>query len=585
MRNQGVALRVPGWGLPQRTFGRRSKSVAIILVLCSYTALVLAMWAPFGPFSGMAYETTFALQSQSSSVLLGFLFGDPLRVHTNFFYHLAYLLSKALAIDGSWLAYQIVYALLWLGRGVLCFLIIHRLTPQASVFAYLVGALAIVHASDHALNWVGQMNQFGFIFWMLLSFLVLLYALETPHLGRGIALAGVAAAFSYMSLWSYEAQLPVILLAAVLLLFWRGRDWRRSAPVVALFLTPAAVYIALNAARYLHNLHNVGGEYQISLLRADMSAANLLNDLGFNLKYALAFWRWAELMPAQYATLNYVLAPLASGGAFLVGGIGLRLATADKSPLPAAVSLVILLLTSALLLIASFPAYLMLNSARWLWRTQLLAGPFAAVVLAAGVGLGTLVIGRLAPKHWRGHLELVTVLAFGAIVSFYGALASERIASFHFDNWERTRATLAGVLRVVPRVAPGSIVVLLDVPRKDPATGNPADPFGDNMWFDAAMKLAYPDANVTGYYFWPTAEVPPGNRFYSEVRGRDIDRLIVLRKMAEDIRLVNALPDELPVAAASSYEPSRRVLSGSPAAEARNRYLRFVAPWASSSAH
>jgi hypothetical protein len=141
------------------------------------------------------------------------------------------------------------------------------------------------------------------------------------------------------------------------------------------------------------------------------------------------------------------------------------------------------------------------------------------------------VIERLAPKHWRGHLKLVAVLAFGAIVSFYGALASERIASFHFDNWERTRATLAGVLRVVPRVAPGSIVVLLDVPRKDFATGNPADPFGDNMWFDVAMKLAYPDGNVTGYYFWPTAEVPPGNRFYSEVQGRDIDRLIVLRKM------------------------------------------------------
>jgi hypothetical protein len=197
------------------------------------------------------------------------------------------------------------------------------------------------------------------------------------------------------------------------------------------------------------------------------------------------------------------------------------------------------------------------------------------------------VIERLAPKHWRGHLKLVTVLAFGAIVSFYGALASERIASFHFDNWERTRATLARVLRVVPRVAPGSIVVLLDVPRKDPATGSPADPFGDNMWFDAAIKLAYPDANVTGYYFWPTAEVPPGNRFYSEVRGRDIARLIVLRRMGEDIGLVNTLPDELQVAGevASSYEPSQRVLSGSPAAEARNRYLRFVAPWASSSAH
>jgi hypothetical protein len=37
----------------------------------------------------------------------------------------------------------------------------------------VAGALVIVHSSDGALQWVGQMNQFGFIFWMLLAFYLL----------------------------------------------------------------------------------------------------------------------------------------------------------------------------------------------------------------------------------------------------------------------------------------------------------------------------------------------------------------------------------------------------------------------------
>jgi hypothetical protein len=82
--------------------GCRHRAFALI---GSYAAFVLAMWVPFGPFNGMSYETGFALQSETSPLLNGFLFGDPLRVHTNFFYHLAYLFSKVIGLHGSWLAY------------------------------------------------------------------------------------------------------------------------------------------------------------------------------------------------------------------------------------------------------------------------------------------------------------------------------------------------------------------------------------------------------------------------------------------------------------------------------------------------
>jgi hypothetical protein len=273
----------------------------------SYAAFVLAMWAPFGPFNGMSYEIGFALQSETSPFLNGFFFGDPLRVHTNFFYHLAYLFSKVIGLHGSWLAYQVVYTLLWFGRGILCYLIIKRLAPNLEMFAFLAGSLAIFHASDHTLNWVGQLNQFGFIFWMLLSFLMLIHALDASSERRALVWATLAAAFNYMSLWSYEAHLPVVLVAPWLFAVWRRKGWRRPGIVVAFYLLPAIIFIGMNVSRYVGG---TGGGYQVSVLRSEFSISGLVSDLGFNLKYALAFWHWAELIPAQYAQQMYVGAPL-----------------------------------------------------------------------------------------------------------------------------------------------------------------------------------------------------------------------------------------------------------------------------------
>ena len=461
----------------------------------SYGAFVLAMWAPFGPFNGMSYETGFALHSETSPLLNGFFFGESLRVHTNFFYHLAYLFSKVIGLHGSWLAYQVVYALLWFARGVLCYLIIRRLAPNLEMFAFLAGSLAIFHASDHTLNWVGQLNQFGFIFWMLLSFLMLIHALDASNERRALVWAALAAALSYMSLWSYEAQLPVVLAAPWLFALWRRTGWRRSGIVVAFYLLPAIIFIGMNVSRYLDG---TGGGYQVSVLRSEFSISSLVYDLGFNLKYALAFWHWAELIPAQYAQQMYVGAPLFGAAAFLVGALLFLHTLQPHAILPDTRLLLFLLFGAGLLLLASFPVYLMLNSARWLWRTRSLAGPFAAVVMAVLMSLVS-IAAQCAVNRGRDGVRRLTILLFGVAIAFCGTLASERIASFHFAVWERARSTMEGVLTAAPRLVPGSIIALLDVPRKS-ADGSNADPFGDNMWFDNAIKLSYPGAYVTGYY-------------------------------------------------------------------------------------
>ena len=59
----------------------------------------------------------------------------------------------------------------------------------------MVGALVVVHASDGALQWVGQMNQFGFIFWMLLAFYALTFAADASSPVAVVLLAMVALGF------------------------------------------------------------------------------------------------------------------------------------------------------------------------------------------------------------------------------------------------------------------------------------------------------------------------------------------------------------------------------------------------------
>src|ERR1051325_7457848 len=94
---------------PQLSLDRNPRLLKYCLPGGIYLALVMFMWGPFNPFSGMPYESTFSYSSETSSIWQGFLFrGDPLRLHTNTFYQLAYLLAEALGIGGSFVPYQIV---------------------------------------------------------------------------------------------------------------------------------------------------------------------------------------------------------------------------------------------------------------------------------------------------------------------------------------------------------------------------------------------------------------------------------------------------------------------------------------------
>jgi len=532
-------------------------STAIAAVV--YAALVLLMWSRFAFTSGMPYETNFAYYSDISTWWNGFFdIGDPMRPFTNVFYQVAYLVGVIFGVPGSFVPYQFVYAALWWARGLLAFLILRRLLGGHDFLCYAAGALVLVHASDGALEWVGQLNQFGFIFWLLMAMYLLLCA---EAAGSAIAIYWwlvAACACESLCLGSYESGLPILMLTPGGL--WLARRRTRFAVIAIAWWSIAGAYFGLSAWRYGHL---EPGSYQVSVIRTDWSVASLVSDLVFNVRASLFFWEWPRGI--SLAVLPAIASILACAG-------GLLLARRKSRPAPSRV-LLACFGYGALTLVASFPVYLLLDSARSLWRTQMLSGIGAAVVLVSAVAL----IANRFSGRWRWAL----VLCVTAAVVYAGSARALALGEVHRNNWVRHRKAMAAILRVVPRVRPGTVMIVCGIARD-------RDPFGDGMWLDRALRLAYPGTAVAGGYFYRDGSAPPGhifrargNRWVVEKANQPVlvpsaatSDSILLEYDGERMHVLPAMPASLCIEDCDTrgYRPRERIVEGAPSALALNRY-------------
>ncbi len=550
----------------------------LVLAAAAYGSLVLIMWLPFNLCSGMPYETTFLYNSETLSLSEGFLYrADPLRIHTNTFYQFSFLLGEILGIGGSFVPFQVVYAFLWWARGLLIFLIARRLLPDSGLFPFCVGAVVTVHASDGALQWVGQLNQFGFIFWMLLAFYLFVAAFQASSTWNIPIFLTASVSSQYMSLWSYESQLFVILVAPICIWFTSqrsaGSKWRW---LIVWYIVPAT-YVYLTVSKYMQAISQT---YQESVLRSDWSVPALLNDLMFNIVASLQFWAWDDSVQSYLADQRLTVLVLAAGAlhaaivlclALIVRGKDARMAL-----IPDAHVLLATLGTGLLLVAASFPAYLILNSARSLWRTQFLSGIGSALVLAAVTGL----LARAVGGERKSGLAMA---AMGAVIVSFGTNAALGKSLFHASIWERHRVVMAAVLDVVPAVRVDTLFILTNVPKTQ-------DPFGHNMWFDFALRLAYPGRGVAGLYFYDDGTAAPGSNMRLEgghwiwdgtsmppkVREIEATNTLLIRCGAKgQDRLLAMAPPEIP--SLSALEPleddaGKILIANTPSPRALRRY-------------
>jgi hypothetical protein len=226
-----------------------------------------------------------------------------------------------------------------------------------------------------------------------------------------------------------------------------------------------------------------------------------------------------------------------------------------------------------LVLAASFPVYLLLDSARSLWRTQLLSGIGAAACLTAVIALATCVMQRRA--------RMPVLLLVAAVVVGTGSAAALQLGRQHRLGWERHRALIRSILAAVPSVEPGTYIVLLNVPRA-------TDPFGDAMWLDTAIHLVYPGRRVSAGYFLEDGTPAPGqhmtlalgkwvwdgNGVLPDVGEVGLDRTVILTRQSDGrVVVADRVPDGLCLSACSeaAYRPHERI-NGAMSDRAVRRY-------------
>jgi hypothetical protein len=473
--------------------------IAVCIAIAAYVCLILLMWAPYTMHSGFNGETGFIYTSETSSFWKGFLYtSDELRPYTNFFYHVGYILGDAFHVRGSYVPHQIVHASLWLGRGLLVFLILRKFMPRHLPFCYLAGAIVLIHAADGALQWIGQINNFGMIFWMLLGFYLLNIALEARYVFVYVLLTLLACVCVYMSLWSYEAQLFIVLAAPVTLFLFRREYIRRAIAASVLWYVVPLFYIYATWAKYRRG---GGSSYQESVLRKSWAAGTIIADWFFNMGSSLKFWDWNHGTPVYVPHSHLVAYGLLAALVFLIaaGAILFVLRKRDGTDVlqAPAESLWWALATGIVLLALSFPVYLMLDWSRGLWRTQFLSGIGTGITMSALACLAS----RYTPtRAVRAAVLLLIVLP----VVYGGAYVAVVRGAFMRHLWDRHRTAVAQILSALPSVKPETVIIFTRVPKDN-------DPFGHNMWFDLALRLAYPNTAVGGEFFYDDGSAPQGN--------------------------------------------------------------------------
>ena len=484
---------------------RTSSKPQVALAGFCFMLIVIGLWGAFGWQNGFGGETGLIYTSDIQPGFDGFFYVDPLRKFTSVFYHLSYLLSFLVGRPGDFVVYQVLYGLLWAGRALLTTVIVDRLLPGRPALALIAGLIVALDASDGSLNWIGQLNQFGFVFLMLVSFLLFIVAVDGKGWVMSTTAAGASAIFGYLSLWSYESPLPVMLVFPAIVALQRSRTFSLKNIVMAgIYSIPVLIFCDVNLQRYLAT--EAASTYQSTVARQHASIHAILVDLWLHIRNGLFFWRWPHAIYHPERMGDYLIAfvPVA------VGTLGILLqamrAEERETPRPFLDKPVIVLACSGgVLLVCSYLVILVLSDNRNMWRTEYLPSFALGLILSA-------ILYGLFVAVGRAKIYLALCGVYLTAMAAFATLAGVNSGEFFNVSWERHRKIIASILASAPDVQNDTLIVIEGLDR-------PKDPFGHSMWFDLALRLAYPGKTVAGLYEYGDQGLAPGSNI-SVIGGR-----------------------------------------------------------------
>jgi hypothetical protein len=576
----------------------RALRVATIAVIVGVPMLLLAA---YGIGGGMPWDFSLVALSEEYRGLAGFTaYGllNPQRMYTNIFYHLAYLLDGFLGITGSWFGYHAVFALLLSVRGALVFWLARLLDLNVGL-ASAAAAIAVLHGSDTSIGHVGELNSFGMTLFVLLSMCLFLSFLKLAGVGRWLLLFGVTAS-SYLALWTHEASLFGLAAYPMAFTVMYRRFSDRTAAVGAVIATiPALGYGYVMADRLI--FRPSGGSYQELVVRKDFGAVVTLGSDFLRLLRGLLWvpgWLADKVEDDRsWRTISAVFmtwSGLTAAILFLVYCALLARATKyqDRAASNRLTSVLLLFLACAFIV-----PYVALNDlgSQLYYRTQNLASPFAAILIAITVWAIARRVTAIRARVFGGSVFVILITGFAADALSYARY--NRV-------WETVvRAPIARLLSTVPSVKPNTIIVVQGVPSRYQLQAN--------FWFYQSLRLAYPYITVAGSYTYSAkdpkdygrekvvlaqdgrtvrgegrlykivgdkVELRPGTDYDPAIQSGSIEQVLVLQWTNEGPFEIVRDPSKIDMASSpdqSKYKPDQRI-EGTISPIARRRWQRLI---------
>jgi hypothetical protein len=537
-----------------------------MLALVALLAVTAAVWGPFGlRATGLIEEWTFyqAFDRGQSLVWPDVIAGSgqPNRP----FVLLAYGLSYWLTPD-SFVGLNVVSVLLFVGKGLLLYVVVRRLVPDLPGVAFFSAVLLVVHPADTGHFIPRLLSYHAAVFFYLLAVYCLLRYRERSGWVRLLAMWSALA----LSLGTYEVAHPLVLLSPLLLAWADGGFTRRVARVTALwYLVPL-----------LHGLWTLAvvlqpTSYQRHVLGLRHAGAHAVGSYlyHFGRAYARVFvtgWQDAAqalVSSSWFATVGLAIGLGAAGIVGVLGWVQLR----EAGPVPDSRRLAGVLLAGIVIVGAGFVPFLPLPHHRALTDRVFLFSSIGGAVAASALLC-------LATRRVPGGK-----LAFAGAASALVGLAS--VGALHQQQQIRLASVaaqriLAGVATAMPAVTPGTVVLVLDPAGRFAglfdvfALSGTSGHFADAVRFlyrDASLRtsLCYPGRPAWGMYAERCELTPSGVTLSSAGVGAatfPYERLVLLeQRESGDIVLVSRLPgDDAERFRARGFRPEKLVRPDAP---------------------
>jgi hypothetical protein len=440
--------------------GRRT-----LVVLAGLAALTVALWLPFG-WNVAPLLDSWSLLLWVDSGARPFFVPDvaPTRPLT----YIPWIVSLLLTPD-SFVGHNLLFAAILVGTGAAMYAVMRRVLPGQPIAAWLAAALIIVFPADHGLFYLDAINIRAALLLLLAAVYALLEYWRRPALWRLLGMLAIQA----WGVLMYEAGIPLLLLAPLLLLWLDGRLSRRWVALTAVWsIIPLAWFLY-----FIATLLTGEAAYQRSLFSSEGAAANLIGGLLFMVRQNL--WTGFAL-GAQHLidTLTGTLSPLFLGVAALVGGgvgaLGLWLHRREPgSPLPPRRA-VLLILGGLLAMLAGFVVYIPTQdfaNMHYIWR----------LFYFTSIGGVMVLLGLLLLLPWR-----TVFIGAAALLVGLAALRGLEQHSGHVERGEDQKRLAASVVAQAPAVADGTLLLVLDE-----STEGEMRAFILNYGFEHALSFTY----------------------------------------------------------------------------------------------